>query len=127
MYTNLSHVEPPPIPLVKEMSTSKSYGDYVKLKLLRDPMSSTSDLYELRMSSFEHGGPEEFIFFVRNFQMTLADTGTLETEAKVQYLRTFVCGEALLKFDLVSSDTENTETLLYVDYILKDLAWYFFS
>ena len=30
-----SHVEPPPIPIVKETSTGNLYGDYVKLKLRR--------------------------------------------------------------------------------------------
>ena len=54
--------------------------------------------------------------------MTLVATGALETEAKVQYLRTLVRGEALRQFDLVSSDAENTETLFDVDYLLKGLA-----
>ena len=53
--TNLVHVEPPPIPLIKETSTGKSDGDYVKLKLRRDPMYITLDLYEFRMSLFDHG------------------------------------------------------------------------
>ena len=56
--------------------------------------------------------------------MTLAATGTLEMEAKVQYLHTLVCGEALRPFDLVSADAKNTETQLDVDYLLKGLAWY---
>ena len=55
--TNLAHVEPPPIPLVKETPTVKSDGYYVKLKLRRDPMSSMSDLYEFMMSLFDHGEP----------------------------------------------------------------------
>ena len=54
--------------------------------------------------------------------MTLADTGTLETEAKVQHLRMLVRGEALHQFDLVYADAKNTETLLYVDYLIKGLA-----
>ena len=33
--TNPAHLEPPTIMLVKETSTSKSDGDYVKLKLRR--------------------------------------------------------------------------------------------
>ena len=120
--TNLPHVDPPPIPLVKENFTGKSDGDYVELNLRRDPTSSTLDLYGFRISLFDHGEPEEFLFFVRNFQMTLVATGALETEAKVQYLRTLVSGEALRQFDLVSSDAENTETLFDVDYLLKGLA-----
>ena len=62
MDTNPAHVEPPPIPLIKEISTGKSDGDYVKLKLRRDPKSSTSDLYEFMISLFDHGDPEEVFF-----------------------------------------------------------------
>ena len=38
-------------------------------------MSSTSELYEFKISLFDHGDPEEFIFFVRNFNGTPAATG----------------------------------------------------
>ena len=62
--TNLAHVEPPPIPLVKETSTSKLDGDQYKLKLRRYPTYSTSDLYEFRISLSEHGKPGEFLFFL---------------------------------------------------------------
>ena len=66
--TNPDHVEPSPIPLIKELSTGKSDGDYVKLKLRRDPTSSTSELYDFRMSLFDHGDTEEFLLFVPNFK-----------------------------------------------------------
>ena len=65
--TNTSHVEPPLISLVKETSTCKSDGDYVRLKFLRGPTSSTLEFYYFMMSLFEHGHPEEFILFVRKF------------------------------------------------------------
>ena len=120
--TNPGHVEPPLIPLVRETSTGKSDGDYVKLKLCRYPTSSTLDIYEFRMSLFKHGKPEELLLFLQIFQMTLAATGTLDTEAKVQYLCTLFHGEALNQFDLMSADVKDTETPLDVDYILKGLA-----
>ena len=90
--TNQAHIEPPTIPLVKEISTGKSDGYYVKLKLWIDTESSTSDLYEFKMSLFDHDKPEEFLLFVWNFQMNLVDTGMLETEIKVKYLCTLVRG-----------------------------------
>ena len=62
--TNTAHVESPPIPLVKEISTGKSDGDYVKLKLRRDPKYSTSYPDEFRMSLFDHGELEDFLLFV---------------------------------------------------------------
>ena len=79
------------------------------------------DLYGFRLSLFDHGESEDFLLFVQNFQMTLAATRTLETEANVQYLCTLVHGKVLRQFDLVSSDTRSTETLLDVDGILKGL------
>ena len=59
--TNTAHVNPPPIPLVKETSTSKSEGYYVDLKLHRYPTSSTLALYDFRMYLFDHGKPKEFV------------------------------------------------------------------
>ena len=65
--TNLDHVEPPTITLIKESPTGNSYEDYVKLKLRRDPTFSTSDLYEFTISLSDHGEPGEFILFVQIF------------------------------------------------------------
>ena len=62
---------------------------------------------------------------MQNFQMSLAAMGTLETEAKIQYLRTLLRRGDLRQFDLLSADMKNTETPLDVDYLLKVLAWYF--
>ena len=67
MGTNPAHVGPPLVPLVKEISTGKSDGNYVTLKLCRDTTSITSNLYEFRMSLFGHGDPGKFILFVQNF------------------------------------------------------------
>ena len=60
------------------------------------------------MSLFDHGKPEELLFFVEKFQMTLVATGIFETEAKVRYLRTLVRGEALRQFDLLYAEMKNT-------------------
>ena len=101
-------MEPPPIPLIKETYNGKSDKDFVKLKLRRDPTSSTSDLYAFKISLFDHVDPEEFLLFIRNFNITLSETGTLDIDTNIQYLCTLVCGEALLQFYLLSSDVENT-------------------
>ena len=66
----------------------------MKLKLRIDPTSSTSDLYEFKISLFYNSEMEEFLLFVRNFNMTLAASGTLEADAKFQYLCTPVRREA---------------------------------
>ena len=40
----------------------------------RDSTSSTLDLFEFRMSLFDHGNPEEFLLLVWDSQTTLAAT-----------------------------------------------------
>ena len=112
------------IPLIKETCNGKPDKDSVKLKVCRDPTSSTLDLYEFKMSLFDHGDPEEFILFIRKSNMTLAATGTLDTDAMIQCLCTLVHGEVLYQFDLLSADIENIETL-NVDYYIKGSALYF--
>ena len=86
------HVEPPPIPLIQETYYGKSDKYFVKLKLRRDPTSSTSDLYEFKMSLFDNDETEDFLLFVSNFNTNLAASGTLEVGTKIQYLRTLVRG-----------------------------------
>ena len=61
------HVDPPPIPLIKEKHYGNSDKYFVKGKLCRDPTSTTLDLYEFKMSLFDNGEPEEFFLFVSNF------------------------------------------------------------
>ena len=67
---------------------------------------------------------KNFLFFVRNFNTTLAASETLEAGAKFQHLRTLVRREALRQFDLLCADLERTENL-NVDYIIRGLAQYF--
>ena len=74
----------------------------------RDPTSITSDLYDFKMYLFDHGKPEEFLLFIRNFRKTLAETWTLEMDARVNYICKLVSGEELCQFDLLSDVVENT-------------------
>ena len=121
---NHPHVDPPRIILIQEIHNGKSGKYFVKLKLHIYPMEYTSDLYEFKMSLFDNGDPEEFLLFVRNFNITLSASGALEVGTKGQYLCTLVHGEALLHFDSFSADVESTQTL-NVDDIIKGLVQYF--
>ena len=105
---NQPHVEPLPITLIKEKHDGKSYTDFLKLKLRRDPKFSTSDLYEFKICLFDNVNPKEFFMFVRNFNMALAESVMLEADAKFQYLRTLFHREALRQFDSLSSYVEST-------------------
>ena len=103
------HVEPPTIPLIKVKYDGKSEKYFVQLKFCRDTTSSTLDLYKFKMSLFDNGDSEDFLLFVRNFNKTLAVSGTLETGSKVQYICTLFRVEALRQFEFLSADAESTE------------------
>ena len=64
-------------------------------------MPERLDLNEYKMALFDNGNPEKFLLFVRNFNMILKDSGTLEPAAKAWYFRMLVCGEELRQFDLL--------------------------
>ena len=83
-----------------------------------------SDLYESKMSLLDNVKPDDLLLFVCNFNTILAASGTLEVDAKFQYLCTLVRGEALHQFDLLSDYVEGTE-ILHVYYIIRGLAQYF--
>ena len=87
---NSAKIEPSTIQLVKETSTSNSDGDYVKLNLRRDPTSIMSELYKFRMSLSDHSKSKELLLVLRKFLMNIAAAGTLESEAKDQYLQTLI-------------------------------------
>ena len=83
----------------------------VNIKLRRDPTSSTLDIYDFKISLFDHGEPKEFLLFIHNFNMNLAATGTLGMDVKVHYLSSLVHVEAYHHFYFLSADVENTKTL----------------
>ena len=58
---------------------------------------------------------------MRNFNMTLAASGTLDAVAKFQYICTLVSGEALRQLDSLSDGVESA-TALNAEYIIKGLA-----
>ena len=78
----------------------------------------TLDLYELKMSLFDNGEPEDFLLFVCNFITTLAVSVTLEAGKKYKYFSNLVREEALRQIYLLSADVEGTETP-NVDYIIR--------
>ena len=62
------------------------------------------DLYEFKMDLFDNGETEEFLLFIRNFQMTLKASGTLASGANILCLHTLVCGKALHHIDTLSDE-----------------------
>ena len=66
--------------------------------------TSTLGVYEFNLSLFDHDNPEDFLLFLRKLNTNIAVAGMLGMDAKIQYLRTLVRGEALRQFDLLYAD-----------------------
>ena len=79
-----AHVEPPLITLTKVKYDGKSDKYFEKLKLRRVTTSSTSDLYNFILSLFKNGVPDKFLFFRSNLNIIIAESGTMDTGAKIQ-------------------------------------------
>ena len=105
------YVDPPPIPLIKGKHDDKLDKDLVELKFCRDKISENADIYECKKALFENKNPEEFFLFVRNFNMTIDASGSMDMAENIQYLCTLVRGEALCQFDTLSADAESTNPL----------------
>ena len=75
------HVEPPPIPLIKINNDDKSDKYFVNIKFRSDPTSEKSDLYEFKMALFYNSDTDEFLLFVRNFNMNIKVSGALKSDA----------------------------------------------
>ena len=104
-------MEPPPILLIKSKHDDKSDKDFVNIKLCTDPKSEKSDLYEFKMALFDNNDKEEFFLFAQNFNMNLEASGTLQADAKIQYLCMHVQEEALRQFGTFSSHVESITPL----------------
>ena len=60
------------------------------------------------MALFDNGELGDFLWFIRNSNMTLEAPGTLRSGANIQYLCTLLRGEALRQFDILSSEVGST-------------------
>ena len=94
-----------------------------KDKLRRDPTPEKSDSYKLKMELFDNSDPEEFLFFVWHFQMTLEASGALADITKIQYFHTLLCGKELNQLDPLSIEVGSTTTT-YLNHIILVLGTY---
>ena len=94
----------------------KNWMNIFQTKLRRDPMTETSELYELKMAFFDNIKPEQFLLFINNSNMTIEASGTFKSGANIQYLPTLVRGDALRQFDTLSDEVGiyTPEKLMYI-------------
>ena len=65
-------LQSPPVPLIKSKHSDKLYKEFVRVKYCWDLTSETVYLREFKMTLFDNVNMEEFLLFIRNFNMTCA-------------------------------------------------------
>ena len=62
----------------------------INIKMLRDPESSTSDTYKLKVQTFGNGKPEEFLHMMKDFKTAIDGTVTTPDTKKIHsYVRCY--------------------------------------
>ena len=56
--------------------------------MCQNPSDVASETYELKIVTFEHGQPEEFLPLMKNFNRVVVGTGTTTAVRKINYLLT---------------------------------------
>ena len=77
------------------------------------------------MALFDNGYPEEFLLFIRNFQITPKASVNLSDGTNIHYLFTVLYGEALHQIDTLSVEVGIT-TRANLNRIILGLCMYFF-
>ena len=82
-------------------------------------------MYEFKIDLFDNSEPEEFLFFVQKFKITLEDFRMLADNANLKYICTVLRGKAICLFDTLFVQVGSTTTT-HLNQVLFGLGTYFF-
>ena len=92
----------------------------------RKPATSMSETYNINMSTFEDGQPEELLVLLKNSIIAKNGTGPMSAFVQTNYLRKMLRGGALREFGELSSQNSGT-TNSHVKHIVEVLLGFFFN
>ena len=88
----------------------------------QNPSDADSEMYELKIVTFEHGQPEEFLQLMKNFKRAIDGKGATTATWKINILR----GEVLQEFDELASQNTGSKNS-HLKFIQEVLLGYYFS
>ena len=88
-------IEPLLIPPIKREKYDVSECDIINIKMCWNLYDADLEMYELKIETFEHGQPEEFLALMKNFKTAIDGTGNKSAAVKINYLCNLLHGEAL--------------------------------
>ena len=90
----------------------------------QNPSDADLETYELNISTFENGQPEELLKLMKNFKRVFDGTGTTTAAEKTNYLRNVLREEALREFYELSNQNTGTNNT-HLEFIQEGLLGYF--
>ena len=78
----------------------------------RNPSQATSEKYNMNMSTFDNGQPEEFLVLLRNFKIAIDRTSMTMPTGRINYLCTMLREKSLREFDEISLQENTTNNHL---------------
>ena len=115
-----------PILIIKKETGDVSNCDIIKIKMHRNLSDADSEMYELKIATFEIGQPEEFLALIKNFKTAIDGTGTMLAAVRMNYLLNLLRGEELLYFDKLASQNTGTNNA-HLKFIQEGLLGFFIN
>ena len=72
-----ARIKPLPFILIKVELEKEREISIIKVKMLIKPVTTTSERYNINMSTFEDRQPEEFLALLKNFMIAIDGTGMM--------------------------------------------------
>ena len=94
-----ARIKQPPIPLINKETDGMKECDIIKIKMIQNLSNTDLETYKLKIVTFEHGQPEEFLSLMKNFKKAVDGTGNTQTAGNMNYICTILHGEEPQKFD----------------------------
>ena len=83
-----------------------------------------SERYNINISIFKDGHPEEFLTLLKNFIIAIDGTGTTSWPGRINYICTILCGEARIEFNELASQNSGMKNS-HLKHSTEVLLWYF--
>ena len=90
----------------------------------QNPSDADSETYKLKIVTFEHVQPEEFLQIMTNFNRAVDVTWATNAAGKINYICKLLRGEALQYFDKIASQNARTNNT-HLKFIKEGILHYF--
>lgn len=115
----------PVIPLTRPVKKEARKDNMLTFKLRTNPAQADSTTYELSVTFFSDGTPEELLLFLRNVEKVIVGLNITDGPGRYALIRRLLQGDALATFDQAAT-TRGNETIANYRLARQDLITHVF-